>query len=748
PTTQADSSSWRSSYSSNTYSNPSSADSELTSEREVDVMFEKMLTRRGIHDPSTRATMTAFSIDKKRLMLSQDVHAASSPAPTPVTAPNSLQPSKRSRSIPTDLKEVDRGSPDYYILKFKEPDMKNVNPRLIAHLAVSLRTMPLSWVRQFIDSRGLQAMTDALGIINRKAHKTDAELQMETEILKCFKSLLNNRWGARDVITNPQCIFNAIFSIVSSSMVTRKLVCEVMAFLCYCEVPTGQDLVLRAMDQVREARKEMGRFDAWLNIWEATLDGRGRLGSMVGASGEFKKNGIQSAPDGQLSDYALSNMMLVNAIIQVVDDLELRIHVRNQLNVCGLQRIIEKIKTFSNDHIHRHIQGYKSLAESDTDDMMEIYNDQVLNDLTDPRDVFECILASVEGTRGYEFFLSALQHLLFVKDEGEVRTRYYQVLDSFVSQIVLDNKGLSEDFTSSYGMSVRYLIDKFAEQDQLSTALEEVRETRQLYEQTLEAKNALERDINERGDGMVSKLKEKAASLEDLLRISRHTIATLQDKLQDLQRSYEQNLAAMEQKLKDVANAKMSTDFLVDIVNQSDACTAEKKETLLRAYERIEAQERLEGVSKRTKNSILTPLPLNIPDDAPLATGLSASFKAELAQQFGSSNRLSGFIVPGTAPKLRASRRAPIMFDKLDAIKEAESRRSSNGSTKRISTGESSTDDDYEEISSGLAAALKARMLKLSAKYAERGADSDASDRFSMEEQPVEDNSIHVETSP
>lgn len=114
-------------------------------------------------------------------------------------------------------------------------------------------------------------------------------------------------------------------------------------------------------------------------------------------------------------------MMLVNAIIQVVDDLELRIHVRNQLNVCGLQRIIEKIKTFGNDHINRHIQGYKSLAESDTDDMMEIYNDQVLNDLTDPRDVFECILASVEGTRGYEFFLSALQHLLFVKDEGEVR---------------------------------------------------------------------------------------------------------------------------------------------------------------------------------------------------------------------------------------------------------------------------------------------------------------------------------------
>jgi hypothetical protein len=64
---------------------------------------------------------------------------------------------------------------------------------------------------------------------------------------------------------------------------------------------------------------------------------------------------------------------------------------------------------------------------------------------------------------------------------------------------VLDNKGLSEDFTSSYGMSVRYLIDKFAEQDELSAALEEVRETRQLYEQTLQAKIALETEISQRG---------------------------------------------------------------------------------------------------------------------------------------------------------------------------------------------------------------------------------------------------------
>jgi hypothetical protein len=105
---------------------------------------------------------------------------------------------------------------------------------------------------------------------------------------------------------------------------------------------------------------------------------------------------------------------------------------------------------------------------------------------------------------------------------------------------------------------------------------------------------------------MVTQLKEKARSLEDLLRISRHTIATLQAKLQDLQNSYQQNLSSMEAKLKDVADAKMTPDALVEIVNQSSASTAEKKEILLRTYERIQAQERLEGSNNNSGNSILS----------------------------------------------------------------------------------------------------------------------------------------------
>jgi cytokinesis protein len=111
-------------------------------------------------------------------------------------------------------------------------------------------------------------------------------------------------------------------------------------------------------------------------------------------------------------------MMLVNSIISVIDDSEVRVHLRNQLNACGLQRIMDKMQEYNNANLRRHIAIYKQMSDNDCEDMLETYNDKILNNMDDPRDVFESILHRVEGTRGYDFLLSALQHLLLIQDQG------------------------------------------------------------------------------------------------------------------------------------------------------------------------------------------------------------------------------------------------------------------------------------------------------------------------------------------
>lgn len=91
-------------------------------------------------------------------------------------------------------------------------------------------------------------------------------------------------------------------------MLNRRLVCEVLIFLCYYKAPVGQELVLKSMDQLRDARKGYGRFDAWLRELKHTMGGRGRMGSMVGASDDYKRLGTHgNTADGQLAEYAVGD---------------------------------------------------------------------------------------------------------------------------------------------------------------------------------------------------------------------------------------------------------------------------------------------------------------------------------------------------------------------------------------------------------------------------------------------------------
>ncbi|KAI9315292.1 hypothetical protein BX666DRAFT_382517 [Dichotomocladium elegans] len=118
-------------------SNPDSLTDALT-DAEIEASFEKMLTRRGIHDPAARSKMGSFSIDKKRLMVVQDIQAeaGASLGSTPATS---------RRGVLSDKDASEKKGPEYYVKKLSEPDPKGIPPKILAHLGVSLRTMPLRY---------------------------------------------------------------------------------------------------------------------------------------------------------------------------------------------------------------------------------------------------------------------------------------------------------------------------------------------------------------------------------------------------------------------------------------------------------------------------------------------------------------------------------------------------------------------------------------------------------------------------
>ncbi|CAG8584202.1 10129_t:CDS:10 [Ambispora leptoticha] len=496
---------------------------------------------------------------------------------------------------------LDKNTPEYYLRKILDG---SVNVKHIDSLAVSLRTAAITWVRSFIDAKGQEVLANHLSGITRKPIKREVDLQMEYGIIKCLKCLLNNRWGAQEALTHPQCIYSITFSLVSPQLNTRKLVAEVLSFLCYCEIPVGHNLVLAGFDQLKQFQAEHGRFDAWMRMLENTIDGRGRMGSFVNASEEYRKGGI--GIDSSLMEYALSNLILVNSLIGVCDDVELRVHLRNQLHACGLTRIIDKMKTFNYELINRQILKFERESEADYE---EIFDSLTFSISTDPRDVFQCILASVEGTRAFDFFLSAMQHMLLIRDDGETRTRYFQLIDALITQVVLDRRGLEQDFTHSVGISVSQVLDKLADQEKLQAAIDEAREAKLIAEKALKEKNELQKELSKGTDGLVSELKAKVLSLEELLRISRHTVQTLQSRIADLEASYREKLAEQTIQMREFENTlKELNQIHGDSVAGGDAAGGNglNRQEIIKKLERMaeiaKTQATLEG-----KNKVWTP---------------------------------------------------------------------------------------------------------------------------------------------
>lgn len=173
-----------------------------------------------------------------------------------------------------------------------------------------------------------------------------------------------------------------------------------------------------------------------------------------------------------------------------IDERETRITLRNQLYQGGLSTIFEKMRSFNNELMNSKLEEFRELEDSDTIAHM------VLGDSTEPSEILEKISASINGTRAYDYLQTILQHLLLIQCDSETKNRYYQLVEHFVSQITLDRKGVSNSFSTTYGMTVKNLISKFAEEDELEAALQEVDEAREMATKALEREAALRLQID------------------------------------------------------------------------------------------------------------------------------------------------------------------------------------------------------------------------------------------------------------
>uniref|UniRef100_A0A8C7Z8X2 Diaphanous-related formin 2 n=1 Tax=Oryzias sinensis TaxID=183150 RepID=A0A8C7Z8X2_9TELE len=290
-------------------------------------------------------------------------------------------------------------------------------------LRVSLTSNPVSWVNNF-GHEGLGLLLDALEKLLDKKQQESIDKRNQHKLIQCLKAFMNNKDGLQKILGDERSLLLLARAIdpKQTSMMTE--IVKILSAVCIIGEENILDKILAAMTIAAE-RNSKERFAPIVE-------------------------GLENHEAQQLQ---VACMQLINALVTSPDDLDFRIHLRNEFLRCGLKKILP-VKTEELD-----IQ-LKVFNENKEEDSIELSHR-----LEDIRAEMEYPLAFVlvEYTASEPYLLSVLQHLLLIRNDYYIRPQYYKVIEESVAQIVLHRSGMDPDFGYSrrLEMDFTHLIGNF-----------------------------------------------------------------------------------------------------------------------------------------------------------------------------------------------------------------------------------------------------------------------------------------------
>jgi cytokinesis protein len=517
-------------------------------DRLIEQAFVELMVKRGWKSlpEQARRQMEAYPIAKKWTLVHQDRLAEWQ---------GEQKRKHQSRYGPADIggnifdRAHEEGSPEWYVRKVMD---NSITPKQLQSLSVSLRTQPIGWVKAFVEAQGQIALTNVLGKINRRQMRGPApppgvsqekDFDREYDIVKCLKALMNNKYGADNALHHAQIVTALAGSLISPRLNTRKLVSEVLTFLCHWADGQGHKKVLQALDQLKTQQGETGRFDSWMRWIEVTIAGRGKMGSLVGASDEVRSGGI--GVENLLMEYAVASLLLINMLVDTPErDLQLRCHLRAQLTACGIKRMLVKMESFQYEVIDKQVERYRTNEVIDYEDLLDRDNSSIAEtvdsdqkDLSDPPQIAEAIQSKLLNTRANDYFVSLMQHLLLLKDnDAEDRLRTFQLIDAMMSYVVMDRRLPDMDLKQSLNFTVQSLLDKLFTDSEARQALDDSVAAKQIADAALAERDEMRAEVELGANGLVAKLQKQLREREEMIDVQARQIESLKSELAESER--------------------------------------------------------------------------------------------------------------------------------------------------------------------------------------------------------------------
>ena len=271
------------------------------------------------------------------------------------------------------------------------------------------------------------------------------------------------------------------------------------------------------------------------------------------------------------------------------------------MTAAGLRQIMELCRSFNFDNLNTQLDSLQETIENDEKELRERLDQEFLRDLTNIEDVYAALKTRTLNSKAQDYLLSILQHLLLVREDGPGLVQYFQLLDSLVTDVVMDHKLAGAE--QRLGKSVESIISQFNDADQFRDLETEAAQMRVDLRRVQLEKDTLEAEMLNGGDGLVGILKGKIAALDEKLQISRETTARLQTQLETQQSSYEEQISQLEAQIMELFRMlkELGADGVGKILDNSS--TMDRKSliaTLEKHMQRTKTIDILEGRDRKS----------------------------------------------------------------------------------------------------------------------------------------------------
>ncbi|XP_055764081.1 protein diaphanous homolog 3-like [Salvelinus fontinalis] len=378
--------------------------SKITSEKEILGLFEKMMEDMNLNEDK-KAPLREKDLTTKREMVIQYIVTASKTGSV-----------CRSHQI----------SPQEFLGELKSGVTDERLMACLDSLRVSLTSNPVSWVQSF-GHEGLGLLLDILEKLLHKKHQDKPDKKSQHKVIQCLRAFMNNKYGLERILSEEKCLSLLARAIDPTQPAMMTDVVKLLSAICIVGEENTLEKVLEAITTAGEHRAT----ERFSPIVEGLRDRSVQL--------------------------QVACMQLINALVTSPDELDFRLHIRNEFIRSGLREILPHLTAIRNDALDIQLKVFEEHKE---EDLMEFSHrlEDIKTDLDDVGDVFTVVQGMVKDSGAEADFLSILQHLMLIRNDYFVRPQYFKIIEECVSQIVLHRSGTDPDFTYRKRLDVDFSV--------------------------------------------------------------------------------------------------------------------------------------------------------------------------------------------------------------------------------------------------------------------------------------------------